>query len=165
MSSCGLSDRWTWIEFCAPLYMISDSGKLQSMARPVKGKMDLIAGRRRYIIRKGRIIKPQIDQDGYVTVKLTYEKKTKGYKVHRLVAIAFIPNPLNKPEVNHKDGNKRNNTVDNLEWVTRLENVQHAKQTGLNYFSKPKSPKGYDREIEDSVEMARKKKVRKGIKR
>jgi len=53
------------------------------------------------------------------------------YKVHRLVAKLFIPNPNNLPEVNHKDGNKKNNCVSNLEWVSRLENMQHASKNNL----------------------------------
>lgn len=54
-------------------------------------------------------------------------------RIHRLVALAFIPNPDNLPEVNHKDGNKKNNCVTNLEWVSGLENLQHAWNTGLIY--------------------------------
>lgn len=68
----------------------------------------------------------------YMAYKLSNNAKEKIFQVHRLVAIHFIPNPENKSEVNHKDGNKLNNHVDNLEWVTHTENVQHAFNTGLN---------------------------------
>lgn len=64
--------------------------------------------------------------DGYHHVKLTKQKhKSKYVLTHRIVAMAFIPNPENKPQVNHKDGVKTNNNVDNLEWVTNLENSLH----------------------------------------
>lgn len=69
---------------------------------------------------------------GYLTVNFKVKGKQKNFYVHRLVAQQFIPNPDNKPEVNHIDGNKYNNLVDNLEWSTRLENVRHAFRTGLN---------------------------------
>lgn len=68
---------------------------------------------------------------GYVYVYLCTKSKHTTLKVHRLVAMAFIPNPENKKEVNHKDGDKLNNNVSNLEWCTRSENNLHAYRTGL----------------------------------
>ena len=79
----------------------------------------------------GRILKPCIDQRGYERVCLFKVDRRRRYKVHRLVAMAFIPNPENKPQVNHKDGNKRNNSVSNLEWVTNEENFKHSMENGL----------------------------------
>jgi len=63
--------------------------------------------------------------DGYKMIWLITDGKSKKFRVHRLVAEAFIPNPDNKPEVNHIDGNRTNNTVTNLEWVTSKENTDH----------------------------------------
>lgn len=69
---------------------------------------------------------------GYVYVCLFKNNRQKTFRVNRLVALMFIPNPENKPEVNHKDGNKLNNCVSNLEWNTTKENIEHAYRTGLN---------------------------------
>lgn len=80
---------------------------------------------------KKREIKGYIDKYGYRRV-LIYEKgKRKKYFVHRLVAEKYIPNLNNLPQVNHKDGNKLNNCVDNLEWVTPKENIRHAIKNGF----------------------------------
>ncbi len=68
---------------------------------------------------------------GYMIVSLFKNKLQKSYQVHRLVAQAFIPNPNNYSQVNHIDGNKLNNCVNNLEWCTAKQNMQHAKQNGL----------------------------------
>lgn len=70
-------------------------------------------------------------KDGYLKVDLYMNGIKSSKRVHRLVAEAFIPNPKNKPDVNHKDGNKCNNSVDNLEWVDKKENMQHASKNGL----------------------------------
>jgi hypothetical protein len=81
--------------------------------------------------RSGRILKPEIIWDGYERVTLSQNKILKRLRVHRLVADAFIPNPNNLPMVNHKDGNKRNNHVSNLEWVDCQQNTRHAFDNNL----------------------------------
>ena len=80
---------------------------------------------------KRKPMKHFIDKDGYHAVGLHLNGKSYYRRVHRLVAEAFIPNPECKPEVNHKDGNKNNNRMRNLEWVTTKENICHAWNTGL----------------------------------
>lgn len=79
-----------------------------------------------------RKMSPYIAGNGYLTVRLSNNGKVVNYSVHRLLAEAFIPNPENKPCVNHKDGNKLNNSLDNLEWVTYAENTKHATRIGIN---------------------------------
>jgi hypothetical protein len=81
--------------------------------------------------KKGRIMKQKIDKYGYCSIQLYKDKKGHSHTVHRLVALTFIPNPNNLPEVNHKDTNKQNNHIDNLEWVTDSENKKHAYINGL----------------------------------
>lgn len=85
-----------------------------------------------YNSKNGKTLVPQLSTGGYYRVKLSHNKISKSYSVHRLVAYAFIPNPLNKPDVNHIDGVKSHNYVENLEWVTKSENSLHAYRTGLN---------------------------------
>lgn len=80
-------------------------------------------------LQPGKIKQPT--KRNYLSVYLYKEGIGKEYLVHRLVAITFIPNPLNLPQVNHKDGNKFNNRVDNLEWCTPFQNTHHAMNTGL----------------------------------
>lgn len=72
----------------------------------------------------------------YLKVNLTKDKQAKTFKVHRLVAETFLPNPENKPEVNHKDGDKLNNFLSNLEWNTKKENRDHATKNNLVAISR-----------------------------
>jgi hypothetical protein len=88
-----------------------------------------------YSYRSARVLKRVKDKSGYLTLPTKIggrEGKDYCFKIHRLVAIAFIPNPKGKPCVNHKDGDKENNHISNLEWCTVKENTQHAFDTGLS---------------------------------
>ena len=78
-----------------------------------------------------RIMKPALDSRGYLRTMIVINGRARTIKVHRLVAEAWIENPQGKPQVNHKDGIKSNNHIDNLEWVTKRENIQHAFDNGL----------------------------------
>ncbi len=109
---------WKWISGFEGLYQISNYARVKSFPR----------GRNRKEI---KILKPLFTPQGYLKVTLRNSDKEKTRRLHRLVAETFIPNPENKPEVNHKDGNKFNNCVDNLEWNTDTENKRHAIATGL----------------------------------
>lgn len=84
-----------------------------------------------YSTKRGIFLKPDIQRHGYHQVRLSYDGASKAYKVHRLVGLLFIPNPDRLPQINHKDGNKSNNNVSNLEWCTALHNNNHAKELGL----------------------------------
>lgn len=84
-------------------------------------------------------LKPKISSKGYLYVTLMVDGKPKNFFVHRLVAIAFLPNLNNLPQVNHKDGNKLNNCVENLEWFTPKDNQQHAIATGLSKTGEERS--------------------------
>ena len=99
-----------------------------------------------FIKENGQVISPlgfalssAINGGGYPYVTLHYNKRKFNKMIHRLLAIAYLPNPENKPQVNHIDGNKLNYSLDNLEWVTQFENMQHSVVTGLS----PKGERSY----------------------
>ena len=81
--------------------------------------------------KRGRPMKGHIDRCGYKEVLLSENGRTNNARVHRLIAETFIPNPDNLRDVNHKDGNKLNNDISNLEWVSHSENVKHSYNNGL----------------------------------
>lgn len=107
-------------------YEISSTGTVRSKDR-VRKYYNSSRGKFYTMNLRGRVRTPSITFDGYEEVHLMKGKDINYYaRVHRLVAEAFIPNPENKPFINHRDGNKRNNCVDNLEWCTAQENTRHA---------------------------------------
>ena len=113
-----MNEIWIPIKGYEKLYHISNLGEIKSLRK--KGK------------KEDKIVKPTINpKSKYLQSRLYGNGKMKGTTYHRLVAIHFIPNPFNLPEVNHKDGNKWNNRADNLEWCTKKYNKQHAVANGL----------------------------------
>lgn len=104
-----MEENWKPVIGFEGQYEVSDKGNVRSLRRLIEGK----SGTKYY--RDGCILKPQTSSS-YAQVYLTVDGKQKWFKVHRLVAEAFIPNPDNLPCINHKDENKLNNSVDNLEW-------------------------------------------------
>lgn len=112
-------------------YQVSNKGQVKSLDREVYYSN----GYTQYHL--GKILTPILHSNGYLYVGLHDKKRTRSKSVHRLVAEAFIPNPDNKPCVNHKDGNKHINCVENLEWCTYSENHIHAIKTGLHLGAPP----------------------------
>jgi hypothetical protein len=115
---------WKDIQGYEGLYQVSSLGKVKSIDRYVKHN----SGSKMLI--KSVVMHPSISC-GYKRISLCKEGKYKSFQVHRLLAIEFIPNPKNKPCINHKDGIKLNNDLSNLEWNTYAENNQHAYNKGL----------------------------------
>lgn len=102
-----MKEIWKPIEGYEGLYEVSNLGKVKGLT-------------------KGIILKPEISLKGYERIILSKNCKKKHFPVHRLVAKAFVPNPENKPQVNHKDENKLNNHATNLEWCTARENLNYG---------------------------------------
>ena len=107
---------WRDIKDYEGLYKVSNQGRVKSLKKKF-GKQETET-----------IMKPVMQWTGYMRIGLIKDKKLKTHMVHRLVAQAFIPNPENKPIINHIDGNKANNDVDNLEWATFKENSNLSKK-------------------------------------
>lgn len=117
---------WKVLEGFGGQYSVSNLGKIRSNYRwHINPKT-----KERYLKERELVMVPNLSKNGYFRIKLS---DRKIHPLHRLVAGAFCPNPENKKYVNHIDGNKENNSCDNLEWVTVQENNQHAWDTGLNH--------------------------------
>ena len=127
-----MEEIWKDIKGYEGLYQVSNLGRIKSLDR----KARIQNGAYRQV--KGRIVPIRKgEKTNYPFVGLTKNHKSKMLRIHRLVADAFIPNPNNLPQINHKDGNKTNNNVNNLEWCTPSENCLHAYRVGLHKNNRP----------------------------
>ena len=111
-----MNEIWKNIKDYEGLYQISNLGRVRSLKRNNTN---------------GKILKTAINKRGYVIAYFSKNNKKYAKKIHRLVAEAFIDNLENKSQVNHIDGNKQNNNINNLEWVSQSENCKHAYQNKL----------------------------------
>lgn len=137
---------WKPIKGFENLYEVSDAGQVQSVNRIITDSSGHVYKH------KGRILKPNKITNGYLVVYLRKNGKTFALYLHHLVAEAFVPNPENKPIVNHDDGDKNNCSATNLVWSTYSENNQHAYDTGL----KPRGSGFYNAKLtEDQVREIR----------
>ena len=119
-----MKEIWKEVVGFKELYEVSNLGNVKSVDRYVCGKLNS----KRF--QKGKIMTAQKNRKGYFAVILHKNGIAHYFLIHRLVAISFIENPLNKEQINHIDMNKKNNSVDNLEWCTNLENMRHSYANG-----------------------------------
>lgn len=133
---------WKPIPGFEGFYEVDNAGRVRGVDRSV---ITIIGVNR---LMKGQLIRPRYDKDKYKHVSLCRYGKEYDKKCHRLVALAFIPNPENKPFVNHLNGIKDDNRVINLEWSTEQENTDHAIRTGLIILN---SKRVYQKDLQGNV--------------
>jgi len=130
-------ELWNDIVGYEGIYQISTLGRIKVLDREVVVTTKNGSHMRKT---KEKLHKPNTNNCNYLWVKLTDKKgNCDRHFIHQLIAKHFVSNPLDKKYVNHKDGNKRNNNVTNIEWVTQSENVRHSMEIGTHQF-KPKEP-------------------------
>lgn len=145
---------WKPVPGYEQFYEVSNFGRVRSFSRPVRKRR----GNKVVLeMQEGRILKPAVTHKGYFAVKLYDDTKSHMFPIHRLVLSTFVPNPENLPQVNHKDENKQNNRVDNLEWCSAKYNRNYGSVRSWNYkpvkqFTKARE---FIREFESIISASR----------
>ena len=128
-----MTEAWRPIPGYEGIYEVSSLGRVRSLDRVIIRK----DGQRRFY--RGVMITGAVKPDGYRMIHLSVNRQCASFNLHRIVALLFVDNPDDLPEVNHKNGDKLDNRAENLEWTTRGLNILHAYRTGLR-----KQPSGED---------------------
>lgn len=123
-----MEEIWKDVKGFEGIYQVSNLGNIKTLQRNIYRK----GTDRLHYIQPEKILNPPLLPIGYKYMSMHNGGQKKVKSIHSLVAEAFIPNPENKRTINHKDGNKLNNRVDNLEWATDKENLNHALENGLS---------------------------------
>ena len=131
-------EEWKAIQGYEGIYEVSNFGNVRSLPRFKRGNFDS------KVLIEGKTIKPVKNNRGYYIVQLSKNNKVKNFSIHRLVAETFIPNPNNFPQVNHKDEDKSNNRVSNLEWMTLKRNINYGTRNKRMALTKGKNVKAFD---------------------
>ena len=129
-----MEEIWIDIKGYEGLYQVSNLGRVKSLSKYAGNSL-----------RKEKILKNYKDKDGYVKVILCKNNKTRFLSIHRLIAEAFIPNPDNLPQINHKDECKSNNSIDNLEWCSCKYNINYGNRTKKAIITRKHNKLSYGR--------------------
>jgi hypothetical protein len=134
-----MQEEWRPIKSYEGCYEVSNLGRVRSVTRKIERTDPKNISKTRLFTYKGKLIPFWINEKGYLRLTLNKDGNKSNHLVHRLVANSFLDNIENKNQVNHKNGIKSDNRVDNLEWVTNLENRLHSYYKLGNKIHKPKN--------------------------
>ena len=138
-------ELWKDVKNYEGLYQVSTLGRIRSLDKYIDVKISNVDK----VLRRGKILKPDYGKNGYLTVILCKNGKKTRFLVHRLVAKAFIENSYNLPQVNHKDEDKTNNKVENLEWCTDDYNRHYG--TAIKRSVEKRSKKVYQYDLQGNL--------------